>query len=124
MTTFDGTSVIQLAPLTYSSGISKRSTSQVESERHRRDTVVNLELSYWFQTSIDDGVLLLASGVIIIYFTVIILEFLTCGPMAQQSKNPGAYSQGHPPLKSILSILGPRRTHSLEASFLRKINPY
>ena len=56
-------------------------------------------------------------------YTVIILEFLTHGPMAQQSKNPGPYSQGHgtarhPPPKSILSILGPRRIHSLEASFL------
>ena len=46
--------------------------------------------------------------------------------MAQQSKNPQLYSQGqgtarHPPPKSILSILRPSRTHSLEASFLWKI---
>ena len=54
---------------------------------------------------------------------VIILEFLTCGPMAQWSKNPGPHSQGygtahHPPPKSIL---GPHRTHSLEDSFLWNI---
>ena len=55
----------------------------------------------------------------------IILEFLTHGPTAQQSKNSEPYCDGygtacHPPLKSILSILGSRRTHSLEASFLWK----
>ena len=57
---------------------------------------------------------------------VIILEFLTRGPKAQQSKIPGPYSQGHetachPPPKSVLSILGPRRTHFFVANFLRKI---
>ena len=41
--------------------------------------------------------------------TVIILEFLTHGPVAQQSENPGPYSQGHgtarhPPPKSILAF--------------------
>ena len=46
--------------------------------------------------------------------------------MAQQSKNPGPYIQGHgtachPLPKWTLSTLGPRRTHSLEASFLRTI---
>ena len=58
--------------------------------------------------------------------SVIILKFLIRGPTAQQYKNHGQYIYGHgtachPRLKLILSILRPRRMHSLEASFLKKI---
>ena len=58
---------------------------------------------------------------------VTILEFLTCGPTAQQSKNHGPYSQGHgtarhPSPKSILRILGPLLDLSLfQISFSLKL---